>query len=92
MIYKISNKDNFDIEINFTDVIGLSSYKFLSFAYGDTNPTSYDISPLFSIQSNNNQSPTSLRVTVPEPSTAIIFIFSIVALLLNRGHYKPIKN
>lgn len=69
MIYRISDQNDFNIDIEFNNIIGLNNLKFLSFASNGTLLAENTVDESFSLQN---------KVTsVPEPS-----IFSLVILAL----------
>jgi hypothetical protein len=72
MIYKISNSDNFDIDIDFIDVVGLNDIKFLSFASDGTLLEENIVSESFSIQN---------KVSVPEPSIFSLFLYAVLGFV-----------
>jgi len=76
MIYKIDDADNFDLELTFSNVVGISDFIFLSF--GSLESPEKIVSSAFSIQSGSGTTP------VPEPSTLVIFALSLLGLASRR--------
>ena len=72
MIYEIDDVENFDIDLEFSNVSGFSDFKFLSFSDSGKGPVEFDISNSFSIQA------------VPEPTTLAIFAIGILGLASRR--------
>ncbi|MGB1261877.1 MAG: PEP-CTERM sorting domain-containing protein [Cognaticolwellia sp.] len=81
MIYQIIDKDNFDIDFEFSEVVGLANFEFLSFSSNTQLPDVISVSNSFSIQSGQN----SLQIqSVPEPSTLAILALGIIGLASRR--------
>ncbi len=84
MVYKITDNNSFDIDINFYDIVGLSQFKFLSFD-GDTVVGENILSTSFSIQSKAlAPQPTILTFqanVVTEPAIVYLFVFALVGLV-----------
>lgn len=72
MIYKISDKDTFDINITFSDVVGVNDFKFLSFNDQMSSPEVIMVGTSFSIQA------------VPEPTILGIYALGLIGLGLRR--------
>jgi len=80
MIYKINDKTAFDIDISFSNVVGLGRFKFLSFTSGPSQPKELIIDSAFSIQSVSGL---QASTAVPEPSTFMLFIVALIGIRLH---------
>ncbi|WP_281556467.1 hypothetical protein [Thalassomonas sp. RHCl1] len=80
MIYRIRNQDKFALDISFTDIVGLNSFKFLSFPDDVSSPEELPVGTSFSIQGRVPGQPSS----VPEPSALLIFACGVIAVALIR--------
>jgi len=82
MVYNIENKNNFDIDINFSSVNGLADFKFLSFSSGYNQPKEHNVGTSFSIQSALIPLPSI--ASIPEPSAFLIFIAGLIGLTFSK--------
>jgi len=74
MVYKIDDKDNFDLDIVFSNASGLDNgFKFLSFS-GNQSPVSHDVGASFSVQT----------AQVSEPASLAIFALSVFGFMASR--------
>jgi hypothetical protein len=74
MVYQIEDTDNFDIDLTFSNVTGLTDFKFLSFG---TELLEINVQQSLSIQSGS-------VTTVPEPTTLAIFALAMFGLVSRR--------
>lgn len=68
MVYQVDDAENFNLDLTFSNIVGFSDFKFLSFSGG--TPVEIDVSTSLTIQS----------VPVPEPSTLAIFALGVMGL------------
>ncbi len=73
MIYRISDENNFDIDIAFNNTTGLNNFKFLSFDSNGTLLAKNTVDESFSVQN---------KVTsVPEPSILSLFLYAVLGFV-----------
>jgi len=93
MVYKITNNNSFDIDIDFYDVVGLSHFKFLSFTDGVSEAEENNIATSFSIQSIAMPTVFSIQATaIPEPTVFLLFLFSLLGLAISNLATKRLQH
>lgn len=80
MIYKISNKHDFNIDITFSDIVGINSFKFLSFTEQSITPETIIVGGSLSIQATQIPLPTIQATPIPEPTIIAIFGLGLIGL------------
>lgn len=83
MVYKITNKNSFDIDIDFYDVVCLSQFMFLSFTDGVSEAEENNIASSFSIQAMAMPTAFTLQaIAISEPAVFLLFLFSLAGLVI----------
>jgi len=93
MVYKIRNNSNFDIDIDFHDIVGLSSFKFLSFDDDSVKAVNI-LNPSFSIQSKAVAQSilfTAQAIAVPESTMLSLYLLALASLALTNFTTKSHK-